>query len=88
MTIPDKPLELTVDVSKLTLEEAAIFDTEEAQANTMTWLNKLRKFLLKYSSSWTTSEINALQIDEMEAVAEHLSSAIQAASVPLANSEH
>ena len=87
MAIPEQSLELDVDVSKLTLEEAALFDTEEAQNNTMTWLNKMRKFLIKYSASWSAQEINSILIDEMSEVGEQVASAIQAASVPLENSE-
>lgn len=87
MTIPDAPLELSVDVGELTLEEAAIFDGEEARSNTMTWLNKLRKFLLTYSTSWTPQQINALKINELEEIASQLGEALQRAAVPLATSE-
>lgn len=86
MAIPEQPLELDIEVGSLTLQEAAIFDAEEAQAAPMTWCNRVRKFLLAHSQTWTPDEINTLTLDEIGDVAESMAEAIQRATVPLANS--
>lgn len=86
MPIPETPLELDIEVGKLTLQDAAVFDVEEAQAAPMTWCNRVRKFLLAHSQTWTADEINTLTLDELGDVAENMAEAIQRATVPLASS--
>lgn len=86
MAIPDRPLELDIETRKFTLAEMAVFDIDEAEANPMGWINKMRKFLIARSVSWTRDEINAIEVDELEQVGAQVVEAVQKAAVPLANS--
>jgi len=49
----------------------------------MTAVNKMRKFLIKHSESWTRDEINELSFDELAQVVEQFGEAVKRASVPL-----
>lgn len=86
MPIPEKPLELDVDFEELTLEEMALFDAESAEDNPFGFINKMRKFLLNYSTSWRRAEINAIKNKDLEALTPVVISAIEAAAVPKENS--
>ena len=83
MTIPEKPLELDLEIGKLPLEASAFMDREEWEENPMTAVNKIRKFLIKHSESWTRDEINELSFDELAQVVEQFGEAVKRASVPL-----
>jgi hypothetical protein len=85
MAVPEKPLELDKGVNELTLEDAALFDTDEWKDNPMGTVNKLRKFLIKHSISWTKQEINAMEIGELAEIATQLGEAIQRQAVPLSS---
>lgn len=87
MAIPDRPLDLNLDsdtLQDMTLEDVAIFDSDTAASRPFVWINQVRRFLVKYSTTWTAAEINAITIAEMEGVAKQLTEAINSVAVPLA----
>jgi len=83
MTIPDKPLEIEFDANELTLEDWALFDPDDQGISTP---NRLRKFLIAHSKSWTREEINKIKTNEMEAVTKQVLAAVEREAVPLVSS--
>lgn len=83
MTIPDKPLDIEFDANELTLDDWALFDPEDQGISTP---NRLRKFLIAYSKSWTREEIGKIKTKEMEEVAKQVIAAVEKVAVPLASS--
>lgn len=76
MTIPDKPLEVNVDIKSLTLGEVKLFSAGGFD------FVRFCDFLARHTN-WTAEEIDAITIGELEDVARQLGGAIQAAAVPL-----
>jgi len=76
MAIPDKPLEVNVDVKNLTLGEMKIFSKDGFD------FYRLNLFLAKHTN-WTPEEVDAITIGELEEVAKQLGDAIQRQAVPL-----
>lgn len=77
MTIPDKPLEVTIDLKDLTLKEMKLFSAEGFD------FYRFTEFLAKHTN-WSGDEIDAVTVGELEEVAKQLGAAIQARAVPLA----
>jgi len=83
MTIPAKPLEIEFDANELTLDDWALFDPDDQGISTP---NRLRKFLIAYSKSWTREEIGQIKTKELEEVAKMVIMAVEKVAVPLASS--
>lgn len=79
MAIPDKPLEVNIEVKSLTLGELKLFSKQGFD------FYKLSQFLEQHTN-WTPDEIEAITLDELEDVAKQLGEAIQRAAVPLPSS--
>ena len=77
MTVPESTLKLTIDVTHMTLGDAAIFD---GNINPIA----IRAFLLKYSD-WPQPQIDAIEMGELDKVATQLVEQLKAAAVPLAS---
>lgn len=76
MAIPDKPLEMTVELKDLTLKEMKLFSADGFD------FYRFTKFLEDHTT-WTADEIDAVTVGELEEVAKQLGAAIQARAVPL-----
>lgn len=76
MAIPEKDLSLKYETTKLTIDEACLFEPGG-------WsLVIFRQFLRKYSN-WTSEEIGNLEIGELESIADQIKEAVLRVSVPL-----
>lgn len=85
MATPNTPLVLDkFDPNKLTLDEIALFVSPE-EIGVFRWAWGLRGFLRKYSQ-WPEAEIGKIELGELQAIAEQLKPAIEAALVPLGSS--
>ena len=80
MAIPEKPLEIEFDANELTLEDWALFDPDDQGISTP---NRLRKFLIAHSKSWTKEEIGKIKTGELEEVTKQVLAAVEKAAVPL-----
>lgn len=76
MTIPDRPLEVNIEVKDLTLGELRLFSPSGFD------FNRLAEFLERHTN-WTPDEINAITVAELEGVAKQLGDAVARRAVPL-----
>lgn len=79
MAIPDRPLELNINVNELTLDEMVLFSEKG-----FNWFD-FRQFLIDHVINWTHDEIGAVTIGELQKVAEQIREAVEQNAVPLAN---
>lgn len=85
MAIPEKKLELKIALDDIELGDLPMFEIEEAQANPVTWIGSMRRFLLKYSN-WSKEEVDHIKLKELEEIAPAIAEALQEAAVPFEKS--
>lgn len=78
MAIPDKVLEVKVDLEELTLDEVCLFSPGGFE------MVAFRTFL-RERTNWSREEIGAIKVGELKQVAEKLGEAVQKLAVPLAS---
>lgn len=78
MAIPDKTLEVKVDLEELTLDEVCLFSPGGFE------MVAFRTFL-RERTNWSREEIGAIKVGELKEVAEKLGEAVQKTAVPLAS---
>jgi len=76
MTIPDKPLTVTADLSNLTLGELRVFSKKGFD------LFDFIQFLIDHTT-WSEEEICEITVGEMEQIAVQLGEALKAKAIPL-----
>jgi hypothetical protein len=79
MAIPDRPLEVTLDVDELTLDELALFEPTGFS------IVGFRAFMAEHTN-WTLAEIGKIKVKEFKDIQTQLAEKFKEASVPLANS--
>ncbi len=84
MAIPDRPLEITLDVNNLTLDEATLLTAPEEIPDERK-IPVLRSFLISFTS-WTPAEVGRLKMSELGEVSKAIVEAVQRQALPLANS--
>ena len=77
--IPEALLTISMETDDLTLDDVALFDTEDGFS-----VFKFRKFLLRYGS-WSKEQVGKIKIKELEQVAVLLSEAMKNTAVPPPN---
>ena len=75
MTLPDKPLEVTLDVNELTVDEMVLFDP-----GGFTMLGF--KHFLSNHTNWTEEEVGKITLKELMDISDELGKKIQEVAVP------
>lgn len=78
MAIPSKPLELTLDVDELTVDDVALFEKDGFSAK------GFKEFMGRYSN-WTPAEVGGLKLKELKDVAEQIGERLKVTSIPKVN---
>ena len=76
MAIPDKALEVTADLNKLTVGDLKVFSRKGFD------FYDFRQFLIDHTN-WMEDEIDTITLEELTNVAEQLGEALKAKAVPL-----
>lgn len=77
MALPDKPLEFLTDPGKLKLKDFKAIEADNFSVSRFT------AFLVR-NTNWTETEIDEIELNELQGVAEQLAEAIKSVSIPLA----
>ena len=83
MAIPDRPLEITLDVNELTLDMATLLTAPEEIPDARK-VPVLRAFLIA-STNWTDAEVGRLKLSEIGEVSKAIVEAVNRTAVPLAS---
>lgn len=81
MSVPDRTLEISLDVKQVKLKELRIFSETGLQKALLD--GRFSEFLGEHSN-WTADEVDNLTIEELEQVAQTIGEKLRANFVPLA----